>query len=290
MTHTSSRPHNAGIPLHVEDACVVLGSHTILHSINLQVHSGQSLAILGANGSGKSTLMKACLGLLPLASGRVTLLGHEVSVRRSIPWQQVGYVPQRVTAASGVPATALEVVRTGLLGPRRLWADRGRKANAAALAALDAVGIADRAHDHVQVFSGGQAQRVMIARALVRQPSLLVLDEPLSGIDKESRESLAAILTDLRATGMTIMSVLHEMGELAAVMERAIVLSQGRIIADRHAHELSPAHHDHDHHDTLGHDTAQDCEHEHAHGDTSPAPHHAPVLSHLPTHHSQTKA
>lgn len=167
------------LPLDVSHLDVTLGASEILHDINLSVTGGETVALLGANGSGKSTLVRAALGIVPATAGTIRLYGQDISQSRSVNWDRIGYVPQRVSAASGVPATALEVVRSGLLGPKRLWADRGRKARQAAMEALEAVDLADRANDHVQVFSGGQAQRVLIARALVRKPDLLLLDEPL---------------------------------------------------------------------------------------------------------------
>jgi ABC transporter, ATP-binding protein len=183
-----------------------------------------------------------------------------------VPWRRIGYVPQRVTASAGVPATALEVVRSGLLGPRNLWADRGPKAKRRAMEALRAVDLADRAQDHVQVFSGGQSQRVLIARALVRDPDLLVLDEPLAGIDRDSRTSLAGILASLRERGTTIVTVLHEMGELAELVERAVVLAEGRVVHDGPPPRPVPGH------DRPGHD------HVHPHESAEPAGHHAPSL------------
>ena len=169
---------NNGIstPLEVSHLDVTLGASQILHDISVSVTTGEAVALLGSNGSGKSTLVRACLGIIPPTAGSVKLFGQDLNQSRSVEWDRIGYVPQRVSAASGVPATALEVVRSGLLGPRRLWADRGRKAKRAAMEALEAVDLADRANDHVQVFSGGQAQRVLIARALVRRPDLLFLD------------------------------------------------------------------------------------------------------------------
>lgn len=216
-----------------------MGSTHILHQVSLTVERGESVALLGANGCGKSTLIKACLGLYPLAGGDVQLFGASLSKRRQVPWMQVGYVPQRVSATAGVPATALEVVRSGLLGPGRPFASWGGGAKAQALEALAQVGLAKRANDHVQVFSGGQAQRVMIARALVRRPQLLFLDEPLAGVDRASRQGLADCLAQLREQGITLVTVLHEMGELAGLVDRTVTLADGRVVASRSlgAHE-----------------------------------------------------
>ena len=221
-----------------------MGSTHILHQVSLTVERGESVALLGANGCGKSTLIKACLGLYPLAGGDVQLFGTSLSKRRQVPWMRVGYVPQRVSATAGVPATALEVVRSGLLGPGRPFASWGGGAKAQALEALAQVGLAKRANDHVQVFSGGQAQRVMIARALVRRPQLLFLDEPLAGVDRASRQGLADCLAQLREQGITLVTVLHEMGELAGLVDRTVTLADGRVVASRplaaHAPEGEP--------------------------------------------------
>lgn len=220
-------------PLKVDSIDVVMGSTHILHQVSLTVERGESVALLGANGCGKSTLIKACLGLYPLAGGDVRLFGASLSKRRQVPWMQVGYVPQRVSATAGVPATALEVVRSGLLGPGRPFASWGGGAKAQAMEALAQVGLAKRANDHVQVFSGGQAQRVMIARALVRRPQLLFLDEPLAGVDRASRQGLADCLAQLREQGITLVTVLHEMGELAGLVDRTVTLADGRVVASR---------------------------------------------------------
>lgn len=272
----SPRAASSALAIKVQDLRVVLGSSLILDDVSLAVGGGESVALLGANGSGKSTLVKAALGLVPMVGGSIEVLGTPITRRRRVPWERIGYVPQRIGAGSGVPATALEVVRSGLLGPRRPWADRGRTAKQKAMAALDAVGLAHRAGDHVQVFSGGQAQRVLIARALVRRPELLLLDEPLAGIDRESRQGLAGILTALSASGLTLVTVLHEMGELAPVVHRAVVLAEGRLVADRPAADLAPTQYDPA--DPVGHDPALGCEHEHVHGSTAPVVHHAPRL------------
>ena len=125
----------------------------------------------------------------------------------------------------------------------------------------------------------GPGTRVLIARALVRDPSLLILDEPLAGIDRASRQALADTLTSLHERGLTLITVLHEMGELADIVERAVVLVEGRISSDGPARDLSPSRHDHAQHDVVGHDRLGDCDHEHPHGSTAPSVHHAPTLT-----------
>ena len=220
-------------PVHVRDLHVTFGNARVLQGVDLDVRDGEMVALLGANGSGKSTLVKALLTVAPVSSGTAQLFGVDVAGargRRRVPWRRVGYVPQRVGAASGTPATALEVVASGLLDnhrlrPPRRWRDLARSA-------LDEVGLADRAHQTVSVFSGGQQQRVLIARALVRRPDLLVLDEPLAGIDRESQEALAATITGLRERGTSVLVVLHELGTLAGLLERAVVLRHGRVVHD----------------------------------------------------------
>ncbi|TRW45416.1 metal ABC transporter ATP-binding protein [Georgenia yuyongxinii] len=249
---TQAPPATAAAPVRTHDLSVVLGSSTILRGIDLTISAGETVALLGANGSGKSTLVKSLVGVVPIANGRAELFGADVTSRR-VPWARVGYVPQRLTAAGGVPATALEVVSSGLLHGRRLRLRGGARARA--LAALDQVGLADRAHDGVHVFSGGQQQRVLIARALVREPELLILDEPLAGIDRRSKEALAGTLTDLRARGTTMLIVLHELGELAGLVQRAVVLRHGRVVHDGAPPRAAQGH------DAAGHD------HVHAHED-----------------------
>lgn len=238
---------------------------TILHGIDLTVTDGEVVALLGANGSGKSTLVKALTGIVPITSGHAEVYGADVTAaRRSVPWSRVGYVPQRMGPSSGVPATAVEVVASGLLDGRHLRPGRGARRKS--LEALDQVGLLDRAHDSVQVFSGGQQQRVLIARALVRDPDLIILDEPLAGIDRASKEALALTLGQMQTKGTTILVVLHELGELQGLIGRAVVLRHGRIVYDGPPPSAAPGH-DHPDHD-----------HVHAHGDTPPPGHKVPDL------------
>lgn len=203
-----------------------LGGRPVLRGVDFAARPGEAVALLGANGSGKSTTVRAAVGQVPLTGGELTLFG--TPVRRFRAWQRVGYVPQRSTAAAGVPATVREVVTAGRLARRRLR-PLGRADRAAVDRALDRVGLADRAGDAVGALSGGQHQRVLIARALTAEPDLIVMDEPLSGMDLASQQVLADTLEAQRAAGACLLLVLHDLGPLAPVVDRAVVLAEGRV-------------------------------------------------------------
>lgn len=234
-------------PLVLERATVAIGGTTILEDVDVSVRSGEAVAILGANGSGKSTLIRAALGQMPVTAGDARLFGVSTrSAATAVPWPRVGYVPQRISAASGVPATAIEVVMTGLLGRRRWWLRRGDRSRA--MQALAEVGIEDLADRPFGVLSGGQAQRVVIARALVRDPELLLLDEPLAGVDVLTQGSFAALLSGMHDDGRTIVMVLHELGPFADLLDRAVMLRAGEIVHDGALPRPGHAHaRDHDH-------------------------------------------
>ncbi|WP_051274493.1 metal ABC transporter ATP-binding protein [Cellulomonas sp. URHD0024] len=226
---------------------VTIGGQPILTGIHLTVTPGEVLALLGANGSGKSTLVRSLLGVIPTTAGSVRLFG--VPLGPSAPWSRIGYVPQRMPAASGVPATALEVVASGFLHGRTLRRPHGHRQSA--LSALRDVGLAERAHQAVQEMSGGQQQRVLIARALVRRPDLLVLDEPTSGIDIPTQSTFVETVSRLHDAGTTVVVILHELGPFAPLIDRAVVLRHGRVAHDGPAPRARGEHagewHDHTH-------------------------------------------
>lgn len=215
----------------LDGVSVRLGGTPVLADVDLAVPAGQVLGMLGGNGAGKSTLIRAVLGLVPVSRGQVRVFGADpTGDRRRMPWNRIGYAPQRVSAPTGVPATAAEVVATGLLDRRRLRPSRTDRARC--LDALEEVGLAGRAHESVQILSGGQQQRVLLARALVRDPDLLILDEPLAGIDQHSREVLATTIAGLQERGTTVVLVLHEQMELEPLIHRTVVLHAGRLVHD----------------------------------------------------------
>lgn len=210
-------------------ATATLGSRPVLRGVDLTVRRGEVVALLGANGSGKSTAVRSAIGQVPLTGGGIELFGTEL--KRFRDWSRVGYVPQRTTAASGVPATVREVVASGRLSRTKLGllskADR-----AAVRRAIELVGLADRAKDSVNALSGGQHQRVLIARALASEPELLIMDEPMAGVDLASQEILAATLREQVAGGATVLLVLHELGPLEPLIDRAVVLRDGCVTHD----------------------------------------------------------
>jgi zinc transport system ATP-binding protein len=211
----------------VSRAAVGYDGREILHDISLTVPAGEVVAILGANGSGKSTLVRTILGLVPLGRGEIELFG--VAQRRFRDWKRVGYVPQRLGAGSGVPATVGEVVASGRLARRGIFRPSGAADRAAVREALTAVGLLDRIGDPVATLSGGQQQRTLIARALAGKPDLLVLDEPTAGVDAASQQAFAAALGRFGAAGGTILLVAHELGPLRPLIDRAVVVHEGRI-------------------------------------------------------------
>ncbi|WP_344275405.1 metal ABC transporter ATP-binding protein [Streptomyces hebeiensis] len=232
-----TRAHDAGDPgktaaapvIAVRGATATLGSRPVLRGIDFHVRSGEVVALLGANGSGKSTAVRSVIGQIPLTAGEISLFS--TPLRRFRDWSRVGYVPQRTTAESGVPATVREVVSAGRLSRTRLgWPTKADRA--AVGRAIELVGLADRAKDSVSALSGGQHQRVLIARALAAEPELLIMDEPMAGVDLASQEILAATLREQVAAGTTVLLVLHELGPLEPLIDRAVVLRDGCVTHD----------------------------------------------------------
>ncbi|MBU6536397.1 metal ABC transporter ATP-binding protein [Streptomyces sp. NPDC057245] len=206
-----------------------LGSRPVLRGIDLTVRRGEVVALLGANGSGKSTAVRTVIGQVPVTDGEIELFG--TPRRRFRDWARLGYVPQRTTAAGGVPATVNEVVSSGRLSRARFGVLR-KADHEAVRRALDLVGMADRAKDSVNALSGGQHQRVLIARALAAVPELLIMDEPMAGVDLASQDVLADTLREQVAAGTTVLLVLHELGPLEPLIDRAVVLRDGCVLHD----------------------------------------------------------
>lgn len=231
-------------PLVLRDVEVTLGGDPVLRGVDLTVERGEFVTLLGSNGSGKSTLVRSAVGLVP-STGTVELFGEPLARFRS--WRRVGYVPQRSAAVTGVPATVREVVSSGRLALRPRIGLPRRSDREAVVTALESVGLAHRASSPLVELSGGQQQRVAIARALAGEPELLVMDEPTAGVDAHHTEDLADLLSQLAVEGMTVLLVAHELGPMLPLVDRAVVLDQGRVVhdgpVDEHVADAHQQHH-----------------------------------------------
>ncbi len=232
---------------------VVLGGRRILDDVSVRVEAGEFVAILGDNGSGKTTLVRTLVGLNPLAAGSLAL--YDTPIARFRDWSRLGYVPQRLAVGGGVPMTVREVVASGRTSRVSRWRRLSRADWAAIDHALEDVGLVDRGRDAVTTLSGGQQQRVLIARALAGEPDVLVLDEPTAGVDADSQDTLAGALGHLSRAGGSVVLVAHELGPLAGLIGRAVVLSHGRVVSDGPPPE------------PVGHHAGPDHKHVHPHAD-----------------------
>ncbi len=197
-----------------------------LDGVSLQVPCGARLALLGANGAGKSTLLKAIVGLTPVQSGTIRIAGASFAARR----RAVAYLPQRSELDWRFPIDVRRFVQTGRyvhLG----WLRRpGRHDADLTQAALERLGIAGLAHRQIGQLSGGQRQRVLLARALVQEAAIVLLDEPYTAVDAESRAVLTDVLSGLHADGVTLVIATHEKAELDLRPDEVVTLHRGCIL------------------------------------------------------------
>jgi zinc transport system ATP-binding protein len=212
------------------------GQTPVLEDVSLTLEPGEFVALVGPNGSGKSTLLKLLLGLLRPTAGRVAIFGQPPERFRE-RWR-LGYVPQRPELTSAIPATVEEVVSAGTL-PRRGWWRRMLAADRQGVRhAVDSVALGAMRSRPVNELSGGQQQRTFIARAFASEPDLLLLDEPIAGIDRESQARFRDSLTHLvNEHGAGVLLVSHELSAVAHDLDRVIVLKQ-RVLFDGPPSEL----------------------------------------------------
>lgn len=190
----------------VSELSVRRGGHAVLEAISFEAAQGDFVAIVGPNGAGKTTLLRALLGVLPAATGRVTVEGKTPD---GLARDAIGYVPQVKTLDRTFPAKAVELVLTALHGrwPFRVCSED----RAQALGVLERVGVKALANRQLGTLSGGELQRVYLARSLVRNPRILLLDEPATGIDLAGASDLYEVLEhDQRQRGTTILMVTHD--------------------------------------------------------------------------------
>lgn len=199
------------------------GRTRALDDVCLSVAPGEYLGIIGPNGGGKSTLLGAILGTVRPTSGRITLFGGSAAHGRS----RLGYVPQFAAFDRAFPITVGEVVATAYLGGglhpfRRL----GKKEAVASSAALEEVGLSGLSGRLVSELSGGEFQRMLLARALAKSPEVLLLDEPTSGVDPATRAGIYALLEERNRAGMTVLMVTHDMLAVSSSVRKLACLSR----------------------------------------------------------------
>jgi manganese/zinc/iron transport system ATP- binding protein len=207
--------------LEVEDLTVAYADKPVLWDIDLQVPKGVKMAIIGPNGAGKSTLVKAAMGLVKPVAGEVRIFGRS----REEAEGQIAYVPQRATLSWDFPTDVIDVVTMGTYG-RVGWFRRcGATEREEAIAALEQVGMTDFARRPIAALSGGQQQRVLLARALVQDAPIYILDEPFQGVDAPTERAIIEVLDGLADVGKTIIVVHHDLQTIPEYFDEVLLLN-----------------------------------------------------------------
>jgi manganese/zinc/iron transport system ATP- binding protein len=221
--------HSPLSPLSIHDVTVAYDRKPVLWDIDYDAPPQALVGIIGPNGAGKSTLIKAALGLVPLASGRIEVFGEPARKQR----RRIGYVPQRESVDWDFPVSALDVVAMGRYGRMGLFRRVGKADKAAALACLNKVGMADYAHRQISQLSGGQQQRVFLARALAQEADLYLMDEPFAGVDAATERAIIEILRQIRAQGKTCLIVHHDLPTAREYFDQVLLLNMRIVAAGR---------------------------------------------------------
>lgn len=198
--------------IHVENLCVKYRHTTALSDVCIDLHEGEFLGVIGPNGGGKSTLLKAILGLVPISGGKISIFGRENTENSSL----VGYVPQFSAVDRSFPISVKEVVMTAFMkGPLHPFFRYSAEHRRRALKQLERVGIAELANRQIAELSGGEFQRMLVARALAVEPKILLLDEPTANVDPASRAQIYDLLAALNKS-VTIVLVTHDLMAIAS--------------------------------------------------------------------------
>jgi zinc/manganese transport system ATP-binding protein len=218
--------------IELRGAAVQAGERTLWSEVDLTVHPGEFVSVLGPNGVGKSTLVKAILGLLPLSAGSISVLGGPPGSAND----KIGYLPQRRSFDSQLRIRGVDVVRLGLDGSRwglplpgaRLYSTRARAAAARVEEVIDLVDATAYAHRPVGQLSGGEQQRLLIAQALASGPDLLLLDEPLDSLDLPNQSAVAALIARICVTDdVTVLMVAHDVNPILSYLNRVVYIASG---------------------------------------------------------------
>jgi zinc/manganese transport system ATP-binding protein len=302
--------------IELRSAAVRLGGRAIWSDVDLLVQEGEFVAILGPNGAGKSTLLRVLLGLLALARGTASVLGAAPGARN----RDIGYLPQRRVFDETTRVRGIDLVRLGLDGRRwgvplplaHRFSAHARAERQQVADAIERVGASAYASRPIGECSGGEQQRLLIAQALVRKPRMLILDEPLDGLDLPNQAAVAALVQQIcRATGVTVLLVAHDVNPLLPYLDRVLYLAGGHaamgppeqvitsatlselygapievlrttdgrlvVVGQPEAPHQHGARHDHGSHDHGSHDHGPHDHGSHDHGPHDPRPHdHGP--------------
>lgn len=213
--------HPPNSPLSIHDMTVAYHGRRVLWDIDYAAPAGKLVAIVGPNGAGKSTLIKSVLELVPLTDGQVRFFGQTYRQQRS----RIGYVPQRTSVDWDFPVNALDVVTMGLYRKIGWFRPVTRAFRQQALAALERVGLAEFAGRQISELSGGQQQRVFLARALVQDADLYLMDEPFAGVDAATERAIVELLRELRSRGKTALVVHHDLQTVAEYFDEVLLLN-----------------------------------------------------------------
>jgi manganese/zinc/iron transport system ATP- binding protein len=215
----------SGAAIEVSDLTVAYGERPVLWDVDLIVPHGVLMAVIGPNGAGKTTLVKAMLGLVRPAAGRVLIHGRPYAEQRRL----VAYVPQRGTVDWDFPTSVLDVVMMGRYGALGWIRRPGRRERELALDALRKVGMDELADRQISQLSGGQQQRVFLARALVQDAGIYLMDEPFQGVDATTERAIVTLLQELRAQGKTLVVVHHDLPTVPEYFDWVTMLNVRRV-------------------------------------------------------------
>lgn len=209
----------------LEKMCCGYQRGFVLEDVDLRIPRGQFVGLIGPSGAGKTTLLRSMVGLVPRVEGRVQVGGREV--KPGAPPANVGYVPQVGMIDWTFPVTVENVI---VMGKQRQmswlpWASKQDKRDVATM--LDRLGIGHLAKRHIRDLSGGQQQRTFLARALISQPEILILDEPTASVDIRTRDEILHLLAEINDTGITIVITTHELNSLAAHLPWVVCVNRG---------------------------------------------------------------
>ncbi len=234
MNQKNNRQNQEERIVEVKNLDFAIASNKILEDISLEINKGDFLGLVGPNGSGKTTLLKILLGAYKNFSGEAKIFSEEV--KKFDKWQKIGYVAQNASQIGQFfPATVREIVGMGLLSKKKFPKIFSKSDNKIIDDALNLVGMKEKYGSNITQLSGGQLQRVIIARAIISQPELLILDEPTTGVDQNAQYEFYSLLDKLnKENGMTIIFVSHDIGVITKYVNKLAILNSNLVFFGTH--------------------------------------------------------